>query len=70
MDNQYYTPSIEEFTIGFECEWLCGFPDWPVHVFGEEEIKWRKIVISEKHDFRWIVSKLEGYPNLRAIKKI
>jgi len=23
MENKYYTPSIEEFHVGFECEWQC-----------------------------------------------
>lgn len=23
MENKYYTPSLEEFHVGFECEWQC-----------------------------------------------
>lgn len=46
MDNKYYTPSIEEFHIGFEYEHFC-------------DMEWNKVLIKNSDDFNWATIRID-----------
>lgn len=54
IDNKYYTPSIEEFHIGFEYEYkpLCSDKEWET-----------KIIISSRNWWKQLIDFYEGYPD-------
>lgn len=63
MESKYYTPTIEEFHIGFEFEEL--FQDKPtkMKVYSKEELKafpysWQKLKLDTSHSISRITSKI------------
>lgn len=67
VKEKYYIPEFEEFYPGFECEWLCSFPEFPI----QEEKKdnsipeYRRITVGLDFEFTQLPERLK-YDNYRV----
>ena len=52
MENKYYTPTIEEFHVGFEFE--------SNYVGFSSDLKWKKILLNNSHDWFWTAYKQDA----------
>lgn len=61
MESKYYTPSIEEFGIGFEYESAESFMDGTVKTQEQfDNAKWIKNAFVNQHDFPYVFRALTG----------
>jgi len=65
MEDKYYTPSLEEFYVGFECERYWGFID----PNGAEHSTWEKCVVEPSlwsSNQMWLLIKREDAKDFRV----
>ena len=62
MDNKYYTPTIEEFHVGFEFE--------SNYVGFSSDLKWRKILLNDSHDWFWTTYKQDAVETEFRVKHL